>query len=99
MVAEKQLIFQAKARLEFAVQDHLNNVAATAGYGTARTEPIVSACSFAGAPNPYQAEGAAFIAYRGAVWARCYELLDEVVAGTRAIPTEQELIALLPEYV
>lgn len=42
-------------------------------------------------------EGAAFRKWRSAVWARGYELLAEVQAGTRSIPTEEELLELLPK--
>jgi len=33
---------------------------------------IDRACSYAGAPNPFQAESQAFVAWRGNVWAACY---------------------------
>jgi hypothetical protein len=36
--------------------------------------------------------------WRDAVWLRCYEVLAEVQAGTRPVPTEAELIALLPSF-
>ena len=47
----------------------------------------------------FDAEGAAFRKWRSAVWAMGYELLAEVQAGTRPVPTEEELIALLPKLV
>lgn len=40
-----------------------------------------------------------FRAWRSAVWARGYEILAQVQAGERTIPTEAELIAELPELV
>ena len=42
-------------------------------------------------------EGKAFRAWRSAVWAKGYEILAEVQEGKREIPTEEELIAELPE--
>ena len=45
------------------------------------------------------AEGKAFRAWRSAVWAKGYEILAQVQAGQRGIPTEAELIAELPVLV
>lgn len=44
-------------------------------------------------------EGRAFRAWRSAVWAKGYELLDAVKAGEMAIPTEEELVEMLPKLV
>ena len=40
-----------------------------------------------------------FRAWRSAVWAKGYEILAQVQAGQRAIPTEAELLAELPQLV
>ena len=74
-----------------AVQAHLDNAAAALGY-----DNIVSACSYAGAANPYQAEGQSFIVWRGNVWTYCYGELAKVQAQTRSVPTVAALIAELP---
>ena len=71
-----------------AVQNMLDNAAKAKGY-----DSILSACSYAAYPNPFQAEGQEFVAWRGAVWAKCYEILGEVEAGTRPVPTVSELLA------
>lgn len=84
-------IDQIKSSLEQAVQAHLDAGAKLAGY-----DNILSACSYAGAPNAYQAEGASFIAWRGAVWVYCNALVASVLNGTSPIPTVQELISTLP---
>ena len=47
----------------------------------------------------FDAEGRAFRAWRSAVWAKGYEILAQVQAGQRAIPTEEQLIAELPNLV
>lgn len=78
---------------ENAVQKHLNQTAQSRGY-----DDIVSACSYSGAPNPFQTESQAFTEWRGNVWAYCYQLLSEVEAGTRTAPTLEELIAELPAF-
>ena len=45
----------------------------------------------------FDAEGVAFRKWRSAVWAKGYELLDEVKAGARPVPTPEELPDLLPK--
>lgn len=47
----------------------------------------------------FDAEGKAFRAWRSAVWAKGYEILAQVQSGERTIPSEEELIAELPELV
>ena len=44
----------------------------------------------------FQAEGRALRAWRSLVWAHCYQVLADALAGTRAIPTAAQLIAELP---
>lgn len=76
------------------VQRHLDRKAQDKGY-----DNIVSACSYAGAPNPFQAESQAFLDWRSAVWQHCYQVLADVAAGVRAEPTEAQLLAELPALV
>lgn len=82
---------QAAARLGRAVDSHIDAGARAAGY-----DNIANACGYAAAPNPFQAESQSFVTWRGNVWGKCFEVMAEVQAGARAIPTEAELIALLP---
>jgi hypothetical protein len=81
-------------RYETAVQDHIDTAARTAGYDNA-----LSACSYAAYPNTYQADGQSFIVWRSACWEYCYAQLALVQAGTRGMPTIEELIAELPSRV
>ena len=87
---EQELIEQTKQMALTAVQNMLDNAAKAKGY-----DSILSACTYAAYPNPFQAEGQEFVAWRGAVWAKCYEILGEVEAGTRPVPTVSELLAEL----
>lgn len=80
-----------KAYYTRRVQAHLDMVAYLAGY-----DNIVSACSYSGAQNPFYAESLAFIVWRSAVWAFCFDLLARIQAGTAEIPGEEELILMLP---
>lgn len=77
---------------EGSVQAHLDASAVAKGYDNA-----LSACSYAGAANPYQAYGQAFVAWRGSVWAQCYADLTAIQAGTKQMPISvASYIATLP---
>lgn len=76
------------------VQAHLDDTATLKGY-----DGILSATSYAGYTNQFQAEGIAYGVWRSAVWAKCYEIMAEVQAGKRSVPSESELIAELPTIV
>lgn len=39
---------------------------------------IVTACSYASAPNPFQAESQAFVSWQGDVWAAFFKFLDSI---------------------
>ena len=85
---------QTKFYLEISVQSHLDAEAQKLGY-----DNIVSACTYASASNPFQAEGKSFVSWRGNVWATCYQILADVEAGIRPVPTEAELLAELPTRI
>ena len=76
-----------------AVYDHMDAAAQALGY-----DDIRAAVTYADEPiiPKFQAEGRACRAWRSLVWAHCYQVLDDVQAGRRPIPTEAELIAELP---
>lgn len=84
---------QQLAALQQAVQEHLDSTAIAKGY-----DSILSACSYAGAPNAFQAESVAFITWRGAVWEACYAMLAAFQAGQAAVPTKDELLDALPPF-
>lgn len=78
--------------LTAAIQKYMDNVAKEKSY-----DGILSACTYATSTNPtFAAEGQACVAWRDAVWAYCYQVMADVQAGARAIPTKEELIAELP---
>jgi len=87
-IKDRQSIFSK------AIQSHLDAEAQKAGY-----DDIVSASSYAGYTNPFQAEGKSFLTWRGAVWNYAFQQMQAVVAGTRTEPTVDELIAELPARV
>lgn len=85
---------QIIVQFENAVQAELDADAQAKGY-----DNIISACAYAGAPNPFQDESKLYITRRGNVWAYCYAELDKVINGTRPMPTIEQIISELPARV
>jgi len=80
-----------QARLTGALNDHLNAVATQRSYDDRFT------CSLrAGYQGPFQEEGKAFAAWMDECNMTAYQMMAEVKAGNRSVPTEAELIAALP---
>lgn len=66
-----------------ATQARLDAFARTRNY-----DGILSACTYASSTVPkFQAEGQYCVEARDATWAKLYEMLAEVQAGTRPVPT------------
>ena len=77
------------------VQAYMDKKAQERGY-----DNIHTACSYANSTDEiFKAEGTACLAWRDSVWRTCYNILDEVKQGKRAIPTLEEVIAELPVLV
>lgn len=91
----EELQAQIQKQLTDAVQRVLDSKAQELNY-----DSCLSVCSYidTGVPK-FDSEGRAFRSWRSAVWSKGYEILAEVQEGKRAIPTEEELIAELPELV
>ena len=90
---EQQAFIQAS--LTQAVQHVLDSKAQELNY-----DNCLSVCSYidTGVAR-FDAEGKAFRAWRSLVWAKGYEILAQVKAGQRTIPTEEQLIAELPKLI
>lgn len=47
--------------------------------------------------DTFRSDAAKFIAWRDAVWAKCYQILDAYKAGEIEMPSVENVIAVLPE--
>lgn len=78
-----QAAAQLQASIVDATQLRLDSFAQTRNYSG-----ILSACTYATSPTPkFSAEGQYCVSQRDATWAKLYEMLAEVQAGTRPMPT------------
>ncbi len=83
---------EIQASLTAAVQNYMDTTVQARNY-----DNINSACTYANSTDHiFAAEGVACVKWRDAVWRKCYDILAEVKAGTRAIPAAEEVIAELP---
>lgn len=98
VVAANQAAQAERVRVEvvFNTQKRLDTFAQTRNY-----DGILSLCTYATSPTAkFAAEGQYGVAARDATWAKLYEILAEVQAGTRPMPSgfadvEPELPALV----
>lgn len=73
-------------------QERLDAFARTKGY-----DGILSACTYATSPTQsFAAEGQYCVNQRDATWATLYQIMADVVAGQRSIPTWEQLESELP---
>lgn len=83
----------AQEMLGRAVQEHLDATARSKGYDSA-----LSCVSYIDSTvEQYRTEATAMRDWRDAVWAACYQIMLEVQAGTRPMPSKEVLISLLPK--
>lgn len=77
------------------VQDKMDKAAQAYPY---RYDNIASAASYKGSTDEkFNKEGTAFSDWRDKVWRKCFDILDDVLAGKRFLPTFAELDAELPQ--
>lgn len=85
---------QVIARLESAIDRHLDAVA-----NSYRYESIRTMVTYASSDHPtFGAEGRAAVKFRDACYAYGIQVIADVQDGKRGIPTETELIAELPTF-
>jgi hypothetical protein len=83
-------------------QIRLDKFAHSHGYGDKYgNNAILSACTYVNDPNPrFAAEGTYCVLVRSQTWAKLYQIHDQVVAGTRPMPSSfEEIEAELPVLI
>ena len=93
---EIDLVAQATAQAESinnAIQNHLDTKAKEFRYYN-----IISARSYAGYDNPFQAEAQTLAVWAADCWVKAGEIEADVEAGNREMPTAEEVLAELPVY-
>ena len=94
-VLQDEFLASTKSMLTSAIQSTLDKKAQERGY-----DSILSLCTYATSPTAkFSKEGQAGVSWRDEVWAKGYTILDDVESGARAIPTVDELLAELPDFV
>ena len=92
IAASEQEKYIVVAQYTAGVQKYLDDFARTRNY-----DGILSAATYATSAVPkFKAEGQYAVEARDATWAKCYEVLAAVEAGSRPMPTLEELLAELP---
>jgi hypothetical protein len=86
---------EVQAQSTVAIQTLLDSAAKAQGY-----DNILSVISYADSAVPeWAAEAQACKAWRDACWSKAKEIQDAVLAGTRALPTVEEVLAEMPTLV
>jgi hypothetical protein len=86
---------QIKMEIVNAVQNRLDTFAQTRNY-----DGILSACTYATSTVPkFAADGQYAVNARDAAWATCYQIMTDVQAGTRPLPTVEQVLSELPALV
>jgi len=94
-VLQEEFLTSTKSRLTSAIQSMLDETAKERSY-----DSILSLCTYAtSTAAKFAAEGQAGVSWRDEVWAKGYAILADVESGSRAIPTESELLSELPSFV
>lgn len=90
--SEEERLVDEQKRLTDLVQRFLDAKAQELNY-----DSCLSVCSYVDTGvQKFDDEGAAFRAWRSAVWEKGYAIVADVKAGKRGVPTEEELFAELP---
>lgn len=74
------------------VQNYMDKIVQARGY-----DDVFTCISYVDSTDEiFRREAQAVLAWRDKVWRLCYDILAEVNAGRRAVPSESELLAMLP---
>ena len=89
----EQLLQQASLEINNAIQNHLDSKAQEFRY-----DNMMSARSYTGYTNPFQAEAQELAVWASECWVTAGQIEADVLSGTRPMPTADEVLAELPIY-
>lgn len=87
----EEIVAKAKDSMEQAIQTHINTTVTSKGYDNEN-----SIAKYLVDTNPFYDECKAISLWIGSVWIKAFSIQQEVEAGTREMPTAEEVIAELP---
>lgn len=93
-IPKEEIIATTVKAMEEAIEDHINTTVKARGYNSQD-----SIAKYLVSGNPFYAECTAISLWIGSVWVYSHQVQADVMAGTRTMPTIEELIAELPELV
>ena len=93
-IPQEEIIATTVKAVEEAIENHINTTVKAKGYNSQD-----SIAKYLVVGNPFYDECTAISLWIGSVWAYSHQVQADVLAGTRAMPTIEELIAELPELV
>ncbi len=76
-----------------AIDEYIGSVAKSNGYTN-----IISVRSYTGFDNPFQQDCTKLAKWSADCWVKAGEIKDDVLAGNRAMPTVEQVIAEMPVY-
>ena len=93
-IPQEEIIATTVKAMEEAIETHINTTVKAKGYNSQD-----SIAKYLVSGNPFYAECTLISLWIGSVWVYSHQVQADVMAGTRVMPTIEELIAELPELV
>ena len=93
-IPQEEIIATTVKAMEEAIETHINTTVKAKGYNSQD-----SIAKYLVSGNPFYAECTTISLWIGSVWVYSHQVQADVMAGTRVMPTIEELIAELPALV
>ena len=91
-IPQEEIIATTAKAMEEGIENHINTTVKAKGYNSQD-----SIAKYLVVGNPFYAECTAISLWIGSVWVYSHQVQADVMAGTRVMPTIEELIAELPK--
>ena len=93
-IPQEEIIATLAKAMEEGIESHINETVRAKGYNSQD-----SIAKYLVSGNPFESECRAISLWIGNVWVYAHQVQADVLAGTREMPSLEELIAELPELV